>query len=225
MPTKIWLNKVKYPIAPEKIEMKIDSNNKTISLIDGGELNLLKSPKLTEITFAIRLPLWNYPFADFGKTNKYRSPSVFLEKLEKLKIRKKKFKFIITRRMPGRKLWDNSMWVALENYTVIEDANDGGDITVDVKLIQHKTIATKFVVIKKKKDDKKSKTKTTGVEYSSDRQTDKEIPDSVTAKEGESLYAICRRELGNGETYKEIARMNNINNPYSLKAGRVVRFG
>ena len=218
MPTKIWLNKVKYPITPEKIEMKIDSNNKTINLINGGELNILKSPRLTEITFVLRFPLYNYPFADFS--GGYRSPRFYLEKLEKLKTSRNKFKFIITRSTSGKKkLWNNSMWVTLENYTIIEDANDGGDISADVKLVQFKTFSTKKVVIKKKK------TKTTGVEQTKARETAKEIPASVTAKEGETLYTICKRELGDGNLYESVAKLNNIQNPNRLRAGQVITFG
>ena len=44
------------PIPPEKISIKVDGDNKTMTLINLGEVNILRNPKLTEISFDLLLP-------------------------------------------------------------------------------------------------------------------------------------------------------------------------
>ena len=50
------------PIPPEKISIKVDGDNKTMTLINLGEVNMLRNPKLTEISFDLLLPNQHYPF-------------------------------------------------------------------------------------------------------------------------------------------------------------------
>ncbi|MHB8064468.1 MAG: LysM peptidoglycan-binding domain-containing protein, partial [Ruminiclostridium sp.] len=60
----VYLNEVAMPVTPSKIEMKIKNQNKTINLIDGSEINILKAPGLTEFSFELMLPqAKGYPFA------------------------------------------------------------------------------------------------------------------------------------------------------------------
>lgn len=44
------------PVPPEKISYKIKNNNKTIDLVNGGALNVLRQPGLTEISFTLLIP-------------------------------------------------------------------------------------------------------------------------------------------------------------------------
>lgn len=39
-----YLGNMMLPVTPEKLELKIANNNKTITLINDGEVNLLKRP-------------------------------------------------------------------------------------------------------------------------------------------------------------------------------------
>lgn len=41
-----YLGEIQLPIAPSKMEMKIKNQNKTVNLINDGEINLLKSPRV-----------------------------------------------------------------------------------------------------------------------------------------------------------------------------------
>ena len=65
----MYINKVLFPITPGEIELKIKNQNKTINLINEGEVNLIKSPGLTEIKInELLLPmLQQYPFANYIK--------------------------------------------------------------------------------------------------------------------------------------------------------------
>ena len=47
----VYLDKMLCPIAPEKIQLKVNNKNKTLILIDDGEINVIKKAGLTDISF------------------------------------------------------------------------------------------------------------------------------------------------------------------------------
>ena len=53
------------PVPPDTLSLKISNKNETISLINEGEVNLIKTPGLSEISFNIRLPNRKYPWANY----------------------------------------------------------------------------------------------------------------------------------------------------------------
>lgn len=128
-----YIDGVLLPITPARIETKIGNKNKVVTLINGEELNLLKKPKLTEFDFEFRLPA-----DDFPSVKKFIKPIEMLDKLEKLKINKKPFQFIIIR-TPYEPNLSNSMnmSVTLESYNIDEDFKNGSDLIVEVKLKQY----------------------------------------------------------------------------------------
>ena len=46
-----YLGSVMLPVTPGALQVKINGNNKTMTLINEGEINLLKQPGLTEVAF------------------------------------------------------------------------------------------------------------------------------------------------------------------------------
>ena len=60
-----YLDKTLLPFAPGKLQIKIGNANKTVTLIDGGEVNLLKTPGLSDIEFECLLPQVQYPFSAY----------------------------------------------------------------------------------------------------------------------------------------------------------------
>lgn len=66
---RMYIGGVLFPVTPGKISCKINGNNETINLINGGEANIIKSPGLTDISIGeILLSVFqNYPFAVYKK--------------------------------------------------------------------------------------------------------------------------------------------------------------
>ena len=62
----MYIQTVCFPITPGKITLKIANKNKTITLINEGEVNIPKSPGLTEFSFKFMLPWCNYPFVNMN---------------------------------------------------------------------------------------------------------------------------------------------------------------
>lgn len=144
---KFYMDKILMPITPSKVETSIKNQNKTIILINEGEINILKKAGLTEISFDVLLPMINkYPFAIYK--NRFQSAGYFLEKFEKLKTSKKPFQFIISRKFEKKLLFSTNMKVSLEDYKIIEDATEGDCIKVSINLKQYRDYGTKTIDIK-----------------------------------------------------------------------------
>lgn len=143
-----YLGKTLLPVAPQKLQLKIKGANKTYTLINDGEINVLKTPGLTDIEFDALLPNVKYPFAVYK--NGFTRAKSFLEVLKNYKQDKETFQFIVTRTLPnGKMLFDTNMKVSLESYTIKEDAkNYGMDVMVTIKLKQYRDYATKTCNIK-----------------------------------------------------------------------------
>lgn len=154
-----YLKKCLLPIAPEKLEVKINSANETLTLINEGEINLLKTPGLTDVEFECSIPQVKYPFATYKSG--FKGASYFLDYFESLKVDKKPFQFIVSRTMPnGKILFSTNMKVSMEDYKISEQAKDGFDLTVKIKLKQYRDYSTKTVNIKIAASKPKAKVET-----------------------------------------------------------------
>ena len=52
-----------FPITPSELSIKVGSNNKVVTLINEGDINILKSPALIEVEFEARFPMRKYPYS------------------------------------------------------------------------------------------------------------------------------------------------------------------
>ena len=148
----IYLDKILLPIAPSKIKIGFSSQNKTLNLINDGEINILKDPGLLDIEFDAMLPNTKYPFAVYK--DGFKKADKFIDEINKLKMDKKPFQFIVTRTRPdGTPLFNTNIKVSLEEYEINEDAEEGFDVILSIKLKQYKPYSTKKIKIEKSKDE------------------------------------------------------------------------
>lgn len=211
------------PVAPGKLTVKINNNNQTCSLMNEGEINILKSPGLTEIEFEALLPNTKYPFAVYE--NGFRNAKVFLDRLEKLKKAKRTFQFIVSRALPdGNTLFSTNMTCSLEEYSIEEDVESNGrDILVSIRLKQYRPYGVKKCKVKTKKNinlkkvrDKKIfhfnkgylAMKVNGTEY-----VTLEIKKTIT------LYNLAKLLYGDGKRYTLI--LKDAPDIYGSKRGKV----
>lgn len=219
---------VQFPITPAAITMTINNKNEVITLINEGEVNLLKKAGLTDIEFEVEFPNSKYPFAVYP--NGYQPASFYLEHLEKLKVAQEPFQFILNRMKPnGSLLFDTNMTVSLEDYTIDENAENGFDIKCTIRLKQFKPFGTKKLNIKSTSTSSSSALNTqpkqkVAVEKSRPT-TGKQTPKTHTVKAGETLWAIAKNHLGNGAKADELAELNNLPNPNLIKEGQVIKLG
>ena len=216
-----YLGKTLLPVAPQNLQLKIKGTNKTYTLINEGEINVLKKPGLTDIEFDALLPNVKYPFAVYKKGEFHRA-YWYLKKLKKMKTKKKKFQFIVTRTLPnGKMLFDTNMKVSLESYTIKEDAkNYGMDVLVTISLKQYRDYATKTCKVK----FKSSKPKVAVKHTRSPENPPTPANQTYTVVKGDCLWNIAKKYYGNGSKYTVIynANRDKIKNPNLIYPGQVL---
>lgn len=210
----VYMKKCLLPIAPQKLQIKINNANKTITLIDEGEVNLLKKAGLTDIDFECTIPQVKYPFAVYKSG--FKGASYFLEYFETLKTKKKPFQFIVSRSMPnGKTLFSTNIKVTLEDYTITEQAKQGFDVTVKISLKQWRKYGTKTVKIKvdtTKATSSTTTTTTTATKTETRSQETSPAPaqnQTYTVVSGDCLWNIAKKFYGNGAKYMTIYNANS----------------
>lgn len=215
-----YLGKTLLPVAPSKLQLKIKDANKTYTLINEGEINVLKTPGLTDIEFDVLLPNVKYPFATYKSG--FEKAKVYLEVLEKYKTNKETFQFIVTRTLPnGKMLFDTNMKVSLESYTIKEDVkNYGMDVMVTIQLKQYRDFKTKTCNIKFASSKPKVVVKPTRPVERPPKPKNR----TYTVVRGDCLWNIARRFYGNGSKYTVIynANRDKIRNPNLIYPGQVL---
>ncbi len=219
------------PETPGKLTVKIKGKNKTLDLLNEGEINFLKKPGLTDITLTLCFPM----FGDKG-------PAYYFGLFEKAMVDKKPTQFIMTRTAPnGKLLFDTNMKVSVENYTITEDATKGFDPSVEVSLKQYRDYSTKVVtlssVVKETSDVTASKSgdtsqskqnsalKAQSATVTKERDTSTAPKAKThTVKSGDTLWALAVKYLGDGSKYTEIynANKDKISDPNLIYVGQVL---
>ncbi|WP_346235226.1 LysM domain-containing protein [Lysinibacillus telephonicus] len=219
---KFFLDGVQLPVPPSKMTTRINNKNETITLINEGEVNVLKKPGLTEIEFDVLLPNTQYPFAVYQ--NEFKPAAYYLEKLKKLKIEQKPFKLIVNRMLPnGKLLFDTDEIIfALESYEFVDDAENGFDIEVKIKLKQYREYKNNKINIQPSVSSDTNKKATIQKQRST---LGKETPKTHIVARGETLWGIAKRYLGEGSKYTELAKINNLSSPNLIRVGQVIKLG
>lgn len=227
MSYKCYLNGVLMPETPAKLSLKIKGKNKTLDLLNEGEINFLRTPGLTEITLPLTFPMLTAS----------RRPEYYLNILERLVTGKKPTQFIMTRTTPnGRLLFDTNIKVSVEDYSIAESATNGLDLSVEVKLKQYRDYSTKTIkveteakkttaaVTQQTQQTNKTETKKTATVTTTRAATTAPKATTYTVKKGDTLWGISKKYLGNGAKYNLIFNANKgkIKNPNLIYVGQVL---
>lgn len=225
-----FLDEMMIPVPPEKMTMEIKGRNKTVELINEGEVNILRSPGLTEITFDIRLPGTPRPYADFsssfgdsalsyvasrlfgnsiGGLLNFKAPSEYLAKLEELKNSKDPFNFVVTRD-GGTSPFSTCMSVTLEDYSIVEDAGEGFDLVVPVTLKQFRDYATKEVEVST--DENGNQT----VKVKQNRRSIKGVANEIQIGKEKSMWEVVQRATNGTANWRDVMKLNNLTNPLKM---------
>lgn len=216
-----YLKKCLLPIAPPKLSVKINNANETVTLINEGEINILKKAELTDIEFECRIPQEKYPFAVYKSG--FKGADYFLDYFESLKTSKKPFQFIVCRKRPtGKRLFDTNIKVSMEDYKITEDAKNGFDVLVKIKLKQWRDYGTKTVNISFNMEKPKA-----SVEPQREATTSPTpaAAQTYTVVKGDCLWNIAKKFYGNGSKYSIIYNANRSvigGNPNLIYPGQVL---
>ena len=198
----IFLDQLLLPVPPEEMKIKHNGRNDTITLINDGEVNILKTGGLKEVSFNCLLPNVRYPFAMY--LDAFHPASYYLDYFKAYMENKQPFNFIVTRMFPtGKMISYTIMRCVMEDITEKESADNGFDTTAEIKIKEFKPHCTKLYSLT---DDGKV------VPYGSTREHKPRSGGnlSYTVQEGDTLWKIAQFFYGSGAEYDKIMNANNI---------------
>ncbi|MDR1693276.1 MAG: LysM peptidoglycan-binding domain-containing protein [Oscillospiraceae bacterium] len=206
----MYLDDMEMPVTPGKLELKIKGKNKTITLVNDGEVNFLKHPGLTEITVTLLFPM----LEEYGDI-RYSRPDVYLSNFERIMTERRPARFIMSRAAPnGFPLFDTNIKVSIESYTIDEDATNGLDVYVTLMLKQYVDFGAKTVKV----------TPETGTATVEQPRPEGNPPNAKTHKvaAGDTLWALAKKYYGDGSLYMKIfeANRDKISNPNLIYTGQ-----
>lgn len=179
------------PVTPSAFTLKDKNKNRTLSLVSGGEVSLPETSGLCEISFSALLPMVQYPFCIYE--GGFKNGMYFADALRQMKSRAKPIWFRVLRY--GQRA-STDISCVIEEISIREDAENGGDLICDISLKQYADYSTLIV-------DPSS-----GVVTTSEAST-RTVPDTITVKQGETLWTIAKLYLGDGSRYSEIYEDNS----------------
>lgn len=114
------------PINPGEIEVGEGSNSSTYDIVGLGEINVIKSPKLSSFAFSGIFPAQAYPFIS---ANVVLEPSEYKDMIEKWMATKRPIRFVFT-----GDSFDINEAVSIDDFSWKEVAGGGGDFEYTLKL-------------------------------------------------------------------------------------------
>ena len=203
-------NLITLPITPSELSIKVDSKNKVINLISGGDINILKSPSLIEVEFEARFPMRQYPYA-----RKYSSFETYWETFKKIKVEKKPVRFVVSRTTPnGTPTWNTDLLMAIESMQLEESVDNGDDVIITFKLKQYEEYGVKKLPNNSTNGGGTNGSNSNGngsTSTSSKNRTDDgkgTKATEYTVKNGDCLWAIAKAHYGDGSKYTKIYEAN-----------------
>lgn len=222
-----FLDTMMLPVPPPKMSIKIHNKNKTINLINEGEVNIIKEPGLTDISFDARFPNTKYPFANydssladslidtlssslFGSDSfSFKKADYFLDNVKTIKKKQNPVRLIISRMSPMyTMLFDTNMLVTIEDYAINEDYKEGFDVIVPLKFKQYKPYETKECEVT---------TDENGVQHLKVKET-RPAPDITTPavykiRNEQSVWEACKSVAGGRLDWRKVMAQNAFTNP------------
>src|SRR5690606_26349252 len=185
------------PVNPPEIEIQEQGQGNTYNIISLGEINVIKEPKLAEITFESFFPAQPYPFV-VGE--ELLTPASYVDMITSWMRNKQIARLIMT---DGAV--DINMLVSIEDFAWREVGGAVGDIEYELTLKRYVHYAPKQVQIKVQQSQQKA----VAQKKQTRPQTKPQLKIHVL-KKGETLWGLAKRYLGSGTRWREIANLNGI---------------
>ncbi|MBQ9604224.1 MAG: LysM peptidoglycan-binding domain-containing protein [Firmicutes bacterium] len=207
-----FLGDIHFPITPESFEVKVGSNNRTVNLLSGDDINILRAPMLKEISFKAVLPEEKYPFcSSYGG---FVKGSKIAERIGKMKKNNETVQFIVFRSRGLQYLGHTHISVNVEDYSVEESAEQGYDRVLKIRLKEYRYYFTRIY-----QENGDGSLSPTGI---APKTAESGKTGIVTVKSGDTLWDIAQRYYGSGSEYMKIynANKDKLNDPRVILPGQ-----
>lgn len=215
---------VQLPVNPEDITISGSANNSTSDTVGQGQINDLGFPELKELTISSFLPKRYNGELYINTGGEFQDPDFYIKFFEDIKTAREPFRLIITD-------ININMLVSVESFRY-KYRYGTDDVDYDLSLREYKEHNIRVLKasgsgyttadISVQKVASASVTNT-----NSNRPIEKSIPKTYTVVNGDSLWKIAQKFLGDGNRWKEIYTYNNNRsiiggNPNLIRAGQVL---
>lgn len=195
---------IEVPVLPKMLEVKQSGKNSYHTLQEIGEITVINPSAPKEVTLSSFFPLHDAPYVT---SETLKEPKKYVATIEKWwrtgkPIRLKTEGLAFPLNIP----------CSITGFTYKEVAGAPGDIGYTLSLKEFKWFKAETATHFFDKDMVRTE----------ERQDEKVPPKTYTVQQGDTLYAICRRLLGDGNLYKEVAKKNGIKNPNLIRVGQVL---
>lgn len=204
------------PVNPERIEIADGGRGQTYDVVGLGEINVIKSPKLTEYGWAGTFPAQRYPWV---VANPLHTPAHYVQLLEKWRVSLRPIRFVFA----GATFGINTP-TTIETLSWKEVAGSG-DIEYTIKLKRYRFYGAQRVQVVPVTPGGTDGAAVAIQKQPPPRLDDRVVPPTYTLVSGDTLWAVAQRVLGDGSRWPEIQRLNSITDAEikGLAVGRVLR--
>lgn len=203
------------PVLPETLEVTSPGKNEKTTVLEQGEILLLRKKGLRTIAWESFFPAYSAPFV----TGRITDPIEAVKAIQSARDAEKPVRFLLT----GTDL-DFNIRAGVESFDYEERAGEPGDLYYSIKLTEWKDYSPKKLVLSAE-PDKPAKAK------EPERTGSPPVPKTHTVVKGDCLWAIAKKYYGNGSRYPEIYKANQAQidkrnrgtglSKYTIYAGQV----
>lgn len=214
---------VQLPVNPEDLTISGGANNSTSDTVGQGEINDLGFSRLKELSISSFFPK-NYNGELYINTGGgFQDPDFYIKFFEDIKTAREPFRLIITE-------IDINMLVSIESFEyTYQYGTDDVDYSLELKEYKEHNIRVLKATAKgfSAVDSVQKVASASITNTNSNRPVEKAVPKTYTAQDGDSLWKIAQKYLGDGSRWKDIYTYNNNKsiiggNPNLIEAGQVL---
>lgn len=196
---------VQLPVNPEDVAITGGANNSTSDTVGQGEINDLGFPTLKELTISSFFPKSYNGELYINTGGDFRDPDFYIKFFEDIKKAREPFRVIITD-------INVNMLVSIENFEyTYQYGTDDVDYSLELKEYKEHNIrvlkpsGSGYVT----SDSAQQVASASVTNTNSNRSIERSIPKTYTVVQGDNLWKIAQKYLGDGSRWQDIYTYNN----------------
>lgn len=211
---------IRLPVNPEEITVTKAQSIENYSVLKLGQIAKPSDTELDKYSFEVELPGKQYGYVT--TSGDFKAADFYIKKLEQWRKDKKPVRFVKSNGEGD----DLSTLVLIESFDITEKSGEEGDYYAAFKLTEYKPFGKKEVFVSTSKTAAAVKTTTQQKAKVSapDREGEAPKPKTYTVANGDTLWGIAKKFLGDGAKYPTLVSINQpkIKNPGLIHAGQVI---